>query len=242
MKISEYIRCSTPRYNNFALKKTYFTAAWSVSWLLMLSVGVARGQDSSDFALFEALDSDSRVGPERNRQRRSNSGTEVSASTPEFSLIGTSRIGSRMSIILRHASGDKVHVPIERRRTSIPGYEQFAVIGSEPGSVLIQYPESVFCSDFGALGVSCDTAENIATLTLSPVRIAEQGNKQIEAIEEGESSASVNPFEALRNRTEKGDIKPDQTNRFQPRRISPGDVPPGMRVVSTPFGDRLVEE
>jgi len=26
------------------------------------------------------------------------------------------------------------------------------------------------------------------------------------------------------------------------RRIDPADVPPGMRVVSTPFGDRLVEE
>ena len=32
------------------------------------------------------------------------------------------------------------------------------------------------------------------------------------------------------------------TSAFTPRRINPEDVPPGMRVVSTPFGDRLVEE
>ena len=94
MKISEYIQRSAPEGSNFALKETYFTAAWYVGWLLVLSVGVAREQDSSDFALFETLDSASRVGPERNRQRRSNSSTEVSASAPEFSLIGTSRIGS----------------------------------------------------------------------------------------------------------------------------------------------------
>jgi len=31
-------------------------------------------------------------------------------------------------------------------------------------------------------------------------------------------------------------------DRFTPRRISPEDVPPGMRVVSTPFGDRLVDQ
>ena len=72
-----------------------------------------------------------------------------------------------MSIILRHASGDKVLVALERRRTSIPGYDQFAIIGSEPGSVLTQCPGSVSCSDFGAQGVSCDPAENIARLTLS---------------------------------------------------------------------------
>ena len=35
---------------------------------------------------------------------------------------------------------------------------------------------------------------------------------------------------------------PNQPARFQPRRIPPEDVPPGYRVVSTPFGDRLVEQ
>ena len=59
--------------------------------------------------------------------------------------------------------------------------------------------------------------------------------------EEGRD-APINPFEALRSRAQNGAPPPERPDRFQPRRIDPADVPPGMRVVSTPFGDRLVEE
>jgi hypothetical protein len=57
---------------------------------------------------------------------------------------------------------------------------------------------------------------------------------------------AVNPFEAL-SAAQVDDDNPAQKNggrenRFAPRRISPEDVPSGMRVVSTPFGDRLVEQ
>ena len=49
-----------------------------------------------------------------------------------------------------------------------------------------------------------------------------------------------NPFEAIRARANNPDSNTDNNN-FRPRRIDPDDVPPGMRIVSTPFGDRLVE-
>ena len=56
----------------------------------------------------------------------------------------------------------------------------------------------------------------------------------------------TNPFEALRNAQNSrvsgaGDENPAR-GRFTPRRIDPADVPEGMRVIATPFGDRLVEQ
>ena len=58
--------------------------------------------------------------------------------------------------------------------------------------------------------------------------------------------APGNPFEALRQRAARGQrgdvVNPDEQNRrFRPRRIDPNNIPPGKRVVSTPFGDRLVD-
>ena len=54
----------------------------------------------------------------------------------------------------------------------------------------------------------------------------------------------INPFEALRAQQNSGASSSgiSDSDRFTPRRISPEDIPPGMRVVSTPFGDRLVEQ
>ena len=53
-----------------------------------------------------------------------------------------------------------------------------------------------------------------------------------------------NPFEALRAQQNNVSVsnRDGGNERFTPRRILPEDVPPGMRVVSTPFGDRLVEQ
>ena len=60
----------------------------------------------------------------------------------------------------------------------------------------------------------------------------------------GELSAADspdNPFEALLQRAANQNTDVEEST-FEPVRINPSDVPPGMRVVSTPFGDRLVED
>jgi hypothetical protein len=69
-----------------------------------------------------------------------------------------------------------------------------------------------------------------------------------EVTENGDVAAD-NPFAAaLRAAAQNeragnaGQRGPFNAERFQPRRIAPEDVPPGMRVVRTPFGDRLVEQ
>ena len=60
-------------------------------------------------------------------------------------------------------------------------------------------------------------------------------------LELSNEESTSNPFEALLQRAASGDSEADETV-LEPTRINPANVPPGMRVVSTPFGDRLVEE
>ena len=215
--------------------------------LLLLGAGAVQGQIDSGFALFEPVDSASnaaRSAPSRQGARATGDDT---ASEAEFSLIGTARIGSRTSVMLRHVSGEEVRVSLERSRMPIPGYEQFAVVGSDGDRVSIQYPQTIACVGFPAQGVSCDASHNVATLSLTAHKAILPGQAPAEPArpdteQEEQRSTQVNPFEALRTRAQNGEPPSERLGRFQPRRIDPADVPPGMRVVSTPFGDRLVEE
>lgn len=225
----------------------FVAVAGCLSALLLLGAGAVRGQSSSDFALFEPVDSTSNAARSAPGRRGARAAADATASEAVFSLIGSARIGSHTSVMLRHASGEKVRVPLERLRMPIPGYEQYAVVGSDGDSVSIQYPQSVACVGFVAQGVSCDASRNVATLSLTAAKAILPGQAPAETAQpdsehEEERSIQANPFEALRNRVQNGEPPSESPGRFQPRRIDPADVPPGMRVVSTPFGDRLVEE
>ena len=232
--------------NKFALGFLHY-AIVLVSFVLgLLSNVMAQEKDDPEFFLFESVDAASSAGNLNRGERRSRLGTESIASEAEFSLVGTSRIGSRTSVILRHASGEKVRVLMERSRMRIPGYEQYAIVGFESDSVSIQYPESVGCAEFATQGVSCDSGRNVATLNLRAFKAAKSLNQtesKESALERKEETGDpINPFAAALNRSQNSPPNPEQTGRFQPRRIDPADVPAGMKVVSTPFGDRLVEE
>jgi hypothetical protein len=197
--------------------------------------------------LFEPVDSTSNAARSAPGRRGARTTVDATDSEAVFSLIGSARIGSQISVMLRHVSGEKVRVLLERSRMPIPGYEQYAIVGSDGDSVSIQYPQSVVCVRFAAQGVSCDARRNVATLSLTAAKAILSGQAPAETAQpdseqEEERSIQANPFEALRNRVQNGEPPSERPGRFQPRRIDPADVPPGMRVVSTPFGDRLVEE
>ena len=116
---------------------------------------VAQGQNDSAFSLFEPVDSPSNAAGSSRQRPAPRATADANATEAEFSLIGFARIGSRASVMLRHVSGEQVRVSLERSRMPIPGYEQFAVVGSEGDSVSIQYPPSVVCAEFADQGVSC---------------------------------------------------------------------------------------
>ena len=181
---------------------------------------------------------------------------------PVFTLVGTSRIGDRRSAILRHQNGENIRVLTGLKSTTrIAGYEEYLVLEVGAGKLSVRYPKDVPCAEHKDKGVSCSTTPNTALLELvnaealartEPIsNAAGSSDSKPELAGSGTAGATSNPFEALRaaraaglntnqnSANENGDVS---NGRFTPRRIAPEDVPSGMRVVSTPFGDRLVEE
>lgn len=214
-------------------------------------------------ALFDDIETSQSRTRETDRPSRE---SRVTASDPEFTLIGTSRIGASYSAILRHRSGENVLVRSDgSTSTPIEDYAGYSVAGIGAGSLSLSYPGSVPCVDFPEQGVGCNSSSNTADLQLTngepllkSVSLTGAAT-QIEVLDaEGNAgvATSGNPFEALRDARANGNnpaqnatqnVAPGvgataESGRFTPRRISPEDIPPGMRVVATPFGDRLVEE
>lgn len=210
------------------------------------------------FTLFEDIEvSESRPTATSRPSRESRATT----SEPIFTLVGTSRIGDQRSAILQHQNGESIRVSAGAGGTStIDGYEEYSIYDVGAGKLLVRYPSNVPCVGHKDKGVSCSSTPNTALLELvnaqalaraEPLVNAEVSANSAPELIEGGVASGVNPFEALRAARAAGGT-PDQINgaeggggrngRFTPRRIAAEDVPPGMRVVSTPFGDRLVEQ
>ena len=209
---------------------------------------------AQDLELFEDVERVSQGASQRGGRNGAADSVAPSLTEPEFTLIGASRIGERRRVVLSHRSGETLTVPVAAEgQTAIPGHEQFRIVTSEGGRVAIQYPAGASCVEAADRGVSCDAAANIAWLSLRPAPVPEQFVVDLEAGQEEDPELADqardaredlardpnNPFARLRAEALGQDVPP--AGRFRPRRIDPSEVPPGMRVVSTPFGDRLVE-
>lgn len=199
-----------------------------------------------DFSLFEDVESANNTSNAPNRPSRESRAT---ISEPEFTLVGTSRIGSKFSAIVRHRSGETVLVKVGAAgNTAIDGHAGYSVVDIGAGAVSIRYPGNNACVDFSEQGVRCSSAGNIAELALANAEpLAGNTRAVIEVANDTEATAEevvadpANPFEALRNGNN-GQGNNGNGGRFVPRRINPEDVPEGMRIIATPFGDRLVEQ
>ena len=216
--------------------------------LVLLCMAMPKLAYSQQLNLFEEIESASNSSSQvRDRARADSLATSAS---PEFTLVGTSRIGSEYSAIIQHRGGDTLIVKAgSNSSTQIPGYSGYSILDVGSGSISIRYPEHVSCVEFHDQGVSCAGGDNIAALSLTngePLsgNEAEASQATNRSIETAVNEPPINPFEALRaqQNNEAVSTRDGDNERFTPRRILPEDVPPGMRVVSTPFGDRLVEE
>lgn len=200
---------------------------------------------SQELSLFEEIDNqDNR---EENQRSRRVSAESSSSLVPEFTLVGTSRIGSDYSVIIKHRNGESIQINSKPNiEIEISGYPSYRLVEVGSGAISIRYPENVECHSNIDLGVSCDEdIHNLARLTLqnaSPISsiLGDSNGMASSGLNVSEEAAPVNPFEAIRARANNPDSNTDNNN-FRPRRIDPDEVPPGMRIVSTPFGDRLVE-
>lgn len=177
--------------------------------------------------------------------RRDSDGNLITG--PEFTLVGTSRIGNNRMVVVEDSLGETISLSLTEGSTKIvPGYPNYRVLEVGSGQASIEYPANTACIEFLEQGVACES-QRVAILSLKNASPLESLNREgsgnnsglVSVSEEGD--ISVNPFEAILSRAANPDIEIETDNSFTPRRISPEEVPPGMRIVSTPFGDRLVE-
>jgi hypothetical protein len=217
--------------------------------------------DSQEFRLFESIDNAASPAARARNQARATRGSRAAASssTPEFSLLGTTRIGDDHRVILRHKDGDTIVVKAgSNAATRITGHSDYTITEIESGRVSLNYPAGTPCVDSPDQGVKCTGKNNSAQLTLvkgAPLAPRRRQSAEPEVLQLEPTSGSippdvapVNPFTALGAAADANAAAASSgggnsgSARFNPRRISPEDVPPGMRVVSTPFGDRLVDQ
>jgi hypothetical protein len=217
--------------------------------LSLLCLAISGFGYSQQLNLFEELETNN-SSPSASRNR-ADDGPRGGSTSPEFTLIGTSHIGSEYSAIIQHRSGDTLIVKAGSNFSAqIPGYSGYSILDVGSGSISIRYPEHVSCVEFRDQGVSCAGGGNIAALSLTngePLQSNKLETSPAAAVRLNEAVVEeppINPFEALRAQqsNESVSTRNADNERFTPRRISPEDVPSGMRVVSTPFGDRLVEQ
>lgn len=185
------------------------------------------------------------------------------STTPAFTLVGTSRIGGRQRATLASSTGQIIHVEIrDGEDAPIDGFPGYRLVSVDSRRAEVSLPAGMPCVGARAQGVSCETDGRVrlSLTTAAPVPVPESaiaadatlasGNAADPAsVGAGGDVAADNPFAAaLRAAAQneragaEGRRGTFNAERFQPRRIAPEDVPAGMRIVRTPFGDRLVEQ
>ncbi len=224
---------------------------------LILSLTAAGGVFAQELNLFEGVENESapdQPQPRRNREDR------AAMNAPQFTLVGTSRIGNAWKATLRSRTGETVVVEgAPDGRVPIPGHAGYHLTSVEGRRVALDYPANAGCTEFNDKGVSC-TSDNVGSLSLTtaaPVVVADadrngngangEGRNNDEAAADGSAEEPANPFaaalRAAANQTpEDAANRRAEAQRFQMRRIDPNEVPPGQRLVRTPFGDRLIDE
>ena len=223
---------------------------WLLNFFCLGQITLLAGSGSllaQDLKLFEEIETNEAA----NRRERERSLDNRSSSIgPEFTLIGTSRFGDNYSVFLRDREGDTIVVnSISGSNAFIPGHPSYELVEAKAARVSVRYPEEEPCVEVIERGIRC-SAPDVAILTLANADPLESqlnitmepdiSESRGESQDENQEGSPVNPFAALLEQNANTDS--NETNDFVPRRIRAEDVPPGMRVVSTPFGDRLVEE
>jgi hypothetical protein len=145
----------------------------------------------------------------------------------DFVLQGTSRIGNRRAVVLK-APNNKQFIQYfeDNVVTEIKDYEGYYLLSVKPREIVIEYPEDAPCRKSNeAKGIICNEADEGRTALLS-----------LEKRKIVTSSSSNKPSTTTTTKTTTEKPK----TKFKRKVIKPEDVPPGMRVVHTPFGDRLI--
>ena len=202
--------------------------------------GVSSGQQ---LQLFEETETSSRAEEiaTPSGARRDSEGNIISG--PEFVLVGTTRIGGDFFVVLEGNTKELISISLtegsSRSISGYPGYEVTYVGSGGEVSYQVSWGPPVYRV--------CGTRSHLYINKRSKPQPDKRAAAEPRRIRPKHRTSNggwelLNPFEAILQRSSSPDSDPGVSSTFSPRRIDPSDVPPGMRVVSTPFGDRLVEE
>ena len=173
---------------------------------------------------------------------------------PAFTLAGTSRIGGKQKASLVDSNGQVINVVMtDADSTPIPGHVGYRLVRVDSRRVAISLPADTPCIGSSDKGVECST-DGLAQLSLTtaaPIAVAQapDATEQVngERVAENSDEEPENPFAAALRAAAQNEAATRGrggraiSERFEVQRIAPEDVPPGKRVVRTPFGDRLVD-
>ncbi|MDO8272455.1 MAG: hypothetical protein Q7U82_11165 [Gammaproteobacteria bacterium] len=222
--------------------------------LVPLLLAASQPLSAQDLSLFEPVVNENRID---NIDAQQNREQNAVATVPAFTLIGTSRIGGKYRATLASSSGEIVVVTGSPGSVQdIPDHPGYRLVDIGSRRASIANPGGSPCIAAADKGVTCG-AEGLSLLSLAtaaPVPAAQGAGAAAtynDSAAQQPGEVPENPFAAALRaaalneanaQAQAGTPAPPGAERFQPRRIPPEDVPQGMRVVRTPFGDRLVEQ
>ncbi len=155
----------------------------------------------------------------------------------DFELQGTSRFGSRRAAVLK-GPDNKTFIQYFENNTRTPldleGFEEYYLVGVKAREVQIEYPEDFPChKDQPKKGMKCEKRDNGKTVAILNL-------KRNEALPAPKPKASPKKTAKKSSKEDEQKKRKELYKNFKKRVIKDEDVPAGMRVVRTPFGDRLV--
>ncbi|RKZ51643.1 MAG: hypothetical protein DRR16_00970 [Candidatus Parabeggiatoa sp. nov. 3] len=150
----------------------------------------------------------------------------------DFVLQGTSRFGSRRAAVLKGPNNKSFIQYFENNtRTPLKGFEEYYLVSVQAREVQIEYPADFPChKDKPKKGLRCDKIANGKTVAILNL-------KRNEALPPPKASPKKT---AKKSKVDEQKKRKELYKNFKKRVIKDEDVPAGMRVVRTPFGDRLV--
>ncbi len=172
----------------------------------------------------------------------------------DFELKGISQIGKRYIVFLEAPNNKIIKVDMEDKiRTAVNnGFPDYYLIRLTERKVKVDYPENAPClRPNPQKGIKCSNAGKSAILEFT---VGKAINPPPESAVSQNPPSTVNPFlaamqknqqlseEEQRKREEALEKRRELYKNFKRQVIKDEDVPEGMRVVRTPFGDRLVPD
>lgn len=205
---------------------------------------------AQELRLFEAVETASGANSPAAIQAREQ--RNMSSNAPAFTLLGTSRIAGKTKATLVTSDGEVLRVQMQGDgSTPIPEHAGYRLVEVSSRSVAISLPADTPCVAAEDKGVRCgaDGLARLSLTTAAPLKVSSADTAQTaqDSAAKAAEQAPENPFAAALRAAAQNEAAAQSrrgraaNERFEVRRIAPEDVPPGMRLVRTPFGDRLVE-